>query len=131
MRFSNQLWAQGLVDLANDQPAKKDQFVANFINTLRNKRQLKYLPKIMRSIQRFEYKDNVVISSSFPLEEDYKKELTEIIRNSFPEVSQPKLVFKVDQDLIGGIRLETVDKELNMSIDNNLLNLKEQLWKKV
>ena len=83
------------------------------------------LDAIMREVQKVRREENgiteVNLTSAFPLSAQVKKELTKFI------VSDSKVVANeiIDESVLGGVRMETSETQLDLTVRNRLQKLKE------
>lgn len=107
-------------------------YVLNFLKVLVKKRRFNYLNEIIKSFkeQTNEYLgiEEGFVYSSYPLEDEQVKKLEEAMSKKLDKTV--KLEAKVDESLIGGIKVEINNRVYDDSIKNKVSQLKKQILRK-
>jgi len=54
-----------------------------------------------------------------------KRDITKLVREQFPGAKQIIINQRIDADIVGGVRLELVDRQLDLTVRNKLNRFKE------
>jgi F-type H+-transporting ATPase subunit delta len=86
------------------------------------------LDSLMRDVIAYRAQKGIVevtAVSAYELSEITKRDITKLVREQFPAVKQIILNQRIDADVVGGMRLELVDEQVDLTIRNKLNRLKE------
>ncbi len=104
---------------------KVSKVVAEFL--LRSKRTHE-LPSIMRDLKLARYEQDktveVTAASAAPLLAKHEAEVKKTLRQFYPDARKVIVTNKIDETLIGGIRLEFPDRQLDMSVEARITKLR-------
>jgi F0F1-type ATP synthase delta subunit len=123
--------AQALYESLIANPKSEKKIVTNFINKIRRSKQIKYLPNILRQIDKIENKSSITITSPFELSALNMKNIEVFAMKKFKNITNPIFIYKINKELISGVKISTNQQELNLSLDDHLAQFKENLWKKI
>ena len=126
MRASH--YAEALYSAAKDHPEKEDALLANLFATLKENGHTHFLPRIVRSLERFRARDEkertIRITGSRELSE---KETQEVLRKepfkSLLASSHKRVERAVDDSLIGGVIVSTKAERVDGSYKRALIEL--------
>ncbi len=121
-------YAEALYRATQEHPHKEDALVANFIETLKANGHVHFLPRVVRSLERFRMRDEkertIRITSSHELSE---KETQEILRTepfkNLLDASHKRVERVVDDSIIGGTIVSTKAQRVDGSYKRALLEL--------
>lgn len=85
---------------------------------------LKESLKTYLSQQLTQQKKKVTVLSPYQLEETEKKQLQDL----FPQLHNVDIVYKVDELLLGGVVIRFGSKTIDLSLKNELQNLKQRIY---
>ena len=116
-----------LIDLLESEDL--DELLKNFICILADNGKIPLLPSIFHQFKDLFYLDENIIDTTihvpFALDSDDMDNLIYSMEDAFGKKILPK--FSVDNELIGGVKIEFGDKILDISVQSQLLTLKKTM----
>lgn len=88
--------------------------------------QTRELDAIMRNIMSLRENDGVIeanITSAFPLSSSLQKEVTNLLKKEYPTVSKIVIDQQVDPEVLAGIKIQTIDRQLDETARGKLQQL--------
>ncbi len=89
--------------------------------------QTSQLESVLRDVLRFRAEQGYIeatIVSAFPLGASERAAALEVIKQEYPEAKHYTLNHKVDENVVGGIRMEMAGEELDLTVRAKLNTLK-------
>lgn len=129
MKIKSEIWANALIGSLQDNINNSNTIVKNFIKKLSGRRQAKLIPTILRQINKIENYSTIQITSSHLLSEQTQAKIVSFSHSLFSEIKNPKYKYQIDNNIIGGIKLNSRDNEFDASVAHNIDTIKEQLWR--
>jgi F0F1-type ATP synthase delta subunit len=110
------------------QTITKDDLSYSVAAYLLNENRVGELDSLMRDVIALRAERGIVeitAVSAHSLSTDIKMEIEQLIRTQFKEVKLIIINERIDPDIVGGVRLELVDRQLDLSIRTKLNHFKE------
>ncbi len=106
--------------------SKTTTIVKGFLQYLKKENSLDLLPEIVRELENKIDEERLMatVISSVALTKSQEKDIEKIM---FDKFATKNLQFKVDTDLIGGIRIQIGDEVLDLSFQNKLDHLAKSI----
>jgi F0F1-type ATP synthase delta subunit len=95
---------------------------------LLNERRVKDLDSIMRDVSRDWLNSGVVdvkVTSAFPLSSTAKTDVNKLVKDLYPESKKIIIDNQIDENLVGGLKIELPDQRLDVSIRSKLNKFKQ------
>lgn len=132
MKFSAKQYAQALMDsLESVGPKDQDRVLDNFAKVLAENNDLRMYEAIEEEFHKLELQKKgikqVEITSARPLSHQNEKEIIEELNQLVK--GKVELKKKVDEQLIGGVVIQMEDQIIDVSVKNQLDQLKNNLSK--
>lgn len=118
-----------IVSMLPEHGSKKvSKVVAEFL--LKNSR-TRELQSIMRDVSLARVKKELVVevtaSSASPISASHEAQVRKTVKKVYPEAKKVIINNRIDESLIGGIKLEMPDKQLDMSVESKITKLRESI----
>ncbi len=85
------------------------------------------LDSLMRDVLKYRAEHGIIeatVVSAYPLSAEARSEVLSALKAEYPSAEQYYLNEQIDSDVIGGVRLEMVNEELDLSVRARLNTLK-------
>ncbi|OIO19568.1 MAG: ATP synthase F1 subunit delta [Candidatus Magasanikbacteria bacterium CG_4_10_14_0_8_um_filter_32_14] len=126
MKISNRQFAEALYELTIGLVEKDlDTTLEAFVKFLSKNRRLKQGNNIIVEFEKIAKKKQGIIEIEITSARKLDKDIVEKIKESFAK--QVEAVEKIDESLIGGVRVKLEDRILDASVRMQLINLKKSL----
>lgn len=126
MKTTTRQYAIALYEATKDlSGAKLDKVVAGFVAILARDRKLKQIDKIISDFEHYSKKQQGIAEIEITSARELDKKVIDKIGKIFGENTEA--IIKIDESIIGGIKIKTEDKILDGSIKTQLLKLKESI----
>lgn len=86
------------------------------------------LDSLLRDVMQYRADEGiveVVAVSAFPLSDSVRSDIETEVRKLYPQASEVIISHRLDDSIIGGVRLEFANQQLDLSIRNKLNQLKQ------
>lgn len=123
-------YAQALMEsLESSSPADEDKILDNFVKVLAENNDLRLYPEIADEFHRFELSRKGIKQVELMSAHHVSKENEERILEELNKLAKGKVEVKkqLDEGLIGGVVIKLDDKLLDVSVKNELEQLKNEL----
>jgi F-type H+-transporting ATPase subunit delta len=126
MKISNKQFAEALYELTLDVNAKDLNIVLqNFVKFLAKQHKIKKTDAIIAEFEKIAKKKQGIVELEIISARKLDKDTVEKIKASFAK--EVETTEKIDESLIGGIKVKIEDKILDASVKTQLINLKKSL----
>lgn len=118
-----------IVSMLDEHSSRKvSKLVAEFL--LRNGR-TRELQSILRDISLFRSQTKNIVEvtaiSSTPISSGHQSEVKKNVKKLYPHAQKIIVNNRIDESLIGGVKLEFPDKQLDMSVESKITKLRESI----
>lgn len=125
-------YSRALYAALKEHPEQEEKLLRQFAETVKANGHLYLLPKIVRSVEKLQEKDEkegtIVITSATPLTAEHTQELLK--KEPFKHAllaSHKKVVRSVDDSLVGGVVVKTGSTRIDGSYKRALLDLYQHI----
>lgn len=131
MKRSAHDYAAALYQAVAEQPAQAGLYIKNLSYRLQLERNQQLWPLIVDQLEQIEATANkqllVTVTTAKPLVEATQEQIKKMIFTQFPTVSDVKLKLQVNENVIGGIKLQINDKVVDNTLRAKLDRLATRL----
>jgi len=91
-------------------PSEIPAILVRLKDTLKAREEFHLYPRILKNvIASLEYHEYATITSARPLDKNMESEVVNKLQLNFPEISDKKIQFEIDEKMLGGIRISYRD----------------------
>lgn len=129
MKLSSRQYAQALYSALSDcSPAEQKVRIKNFLALLQRQRRLKILPKIVEQFTLYHYQSQGILPVQATVA--VKTDVDQLTKELTKKLKQPlALTVKVQPEILGGLKIQIADLLIDGSVQQKLINLREQINK--
>ena len=128
MKITAKHYAQALYESVKDLSATdRTPVIQKFLATLYSRGELKRLPEILRIVGDMEETDSGVVTVTVATARDMDTAAMEQVVKTVTGADNPLISQVTDEDLIGGLTVETKDKRWDMSVRGQLRALQHTI----
>lgn len=117
-----------LVNLAQKSGAPRKRLSREIAAYLLDENRIGELDSLLRDMVAYRATEGVVeitTVSAYELTDSTRRDIQKLVREYFPGVKQIIINQRTDTDVVGGVRLEFVDQQLDLTVRNKLNRFKE------
>lgn len=113
---------------SHDEEKLRD-FSQHFLAVLKRKRELYFLPKIIKSLERMLAEEKgTLVTSRFTLDQHSREKLANFLKKTFSDFHEKDIVFETNENILGGVAVRHKDFLYDATIDTSLAKFKA-VWK--
>ena len=125
-KISNKQFAEALYELTQDVSGNElTKVLENFVKFLAKEQRLKQAENIITEFENIAKKKQGIVELEITSARALEKDTVKKIKEAF--ASEVEAVEKIDEKIIGGIKVKIEDKILDASVKTQLTNLKKSL----